>query len=209
MSEKKQKKKTRCSFPWWCLIIAYSISFLFVGMSVFLIIARSIEFGDLKTQKWLTSLVTGFFSSILLSQPIKVVCLTIFFACFARSSLKDDDQEAEGYIDDDESIYMSGGNEENLHPIARPIDRLSESEAHCARIDRLRELRMWKLVRDVLYQLLFIWIVFMINYLNRNDDNFLQVNHLRGYFLAGDRGTKGFHQVRRRRGVSRRWRVLC
>ena len=179
-------------------------------MSVFLIIARSIEFGDLKTQKWLTSLVTGFFSSILFSQPIKVVCLTIFFACFARRSLKDDDREAEGYIDEDESIYLNGGNEDDFQPTTNKIDRLSESQTQCARIVRLRELRMWKLVRDVLYQLFFIWIVFMINYLNRNDDNFLQVNHLRGYFLAGDRGMKSFLEVRRRRRrVSRRSRVLC
>lgn len=39
---------------------------------MFFIIARGIEFGDLKTQKWLTSLLSGFFSSILLIQPLKV-----------------------------------------------------------------------------------------------------------------------------------------
>lgn len=33
---------------------------------------RGIEFGDLKSQKWLTSLLTGFFSSIFFIQPLKV-----------------------------------------------------------------------------------------------------------------------------------------
>ncbi len=43
-------------------------------MSIVLILARGIEFGDTKVHKWLTSMIVGFFSSILLSQPIKV-CL--------------------------------------------------------------------------------------------------------------------------------------
>ncbi|CAF4743314.1 unnamed protein product, partial [Rotaria sp. Silwood2] len=42
-----------------------------IAVSILFIIARGIEFGDLKTQKWLTSVLTGFFSSILLTQPIK------------------------------------------------------------------------------------------------------------------------------------------
>jgi hypothetical protein len=60
------------TFPWWCLFVAYGLSLIIAGVSMFFIIVRGIEFGDLKTQKWLTSLLSGFFSSILLIQPIKV-----------------------------------------------------------------------------------------------------------------------------------------
>jgi hypothetical protein len=72
----KKKKKTKITFPWWCLFIAYGISLLLVILSIFFMIVHGIEFGDLKTQKWLTSILTGFFSSILFIQPIKV---KIFF----------------------------------------------------------------------------------------------------------------------------------
>jgi hypothetical protein len=82
------------AFPWWCLFIAYIISFLIIVVSISFIIVRGIEFDDLKNQKWLTSIITGFFSSILLTQPIKIVCLAIFFICFCRNS--------NGYIDDDD-----------------------------------------------------------------------------------------------------------
>lgn len=76
VEKKKQKKKQRAvSFPWWCLFIAYGVSFVMIGVSILLIIARGIEFGDVKIQKWLTSLATAFFSSVLLSQPIKVCAL--------------------------------------------------------------------------------------------------------------------------------------
>jgi hypothetical protein len=70
--QKRDKKKCALSFPWWCLFIAYGLSVIVAVLSIFFIIARGIEFGDFKCQKWLTSLATGFFSSILISQPIKV-----------------------------------------------------------------------------------------------------------------------------------------
>ena len=69
---KKEKKGCSLSFPWWCLFIAYGLSMVFAGVSMFFIIVRGIEFGDVKTQQWLTSLLTGFFSSILVIQPLKV-----------------------------------------------------------------------------------------------------------------------------------------
>ena len=45
---------------------------MIASVSIFFIIARGIEFGDVKVQKWLTSLIAGFFSSIFVIQPIKV-----------------------------------------------------------------------------------------------------------------------------------------
>ena len=59
-------------FPWWCLFIAYGLSLILAVVSIFFIIVRGIEFGDAKIQKWLTSLLSSFFSSIVLVQPLKV-----------------------------------------------------------------------------------------------------------------------------------------
>ncbi len=72
-----KNKQSKLTFPWWCIFIAYGLSFILIVLSIFFIIARGIEFGDLKTQKWLTSILTGFFSSNLLTQPMKVRLLFI------------------------------------------------------------------------------------------------------------------------------------
>jgi hypothetical protein len=71
VSENK-RKRCQITFPWWCIFLAYGLSILLVGVSILLIIARGIQLGDLTTQKWLTSIVIGFFSSVCLSQPLKV-----------------------------------------------------------------------------------------------------------------------------------------
>jgi hypothetical protein len=70
--EPVKKKRSGWVFPWWCLFIAYGLSAILTVVSIFFIIVRGIEFGDLKCQKWLTSLLSSFFSSILVIQPLKV-----------------------------------------------------------------------------------------------------------------------------------------
>jgi polycystin 1L2 len=67
-----KKKKTEFKFPWWCKIFAYVLSFSFATVSLFFVIVKGIEFGDEKVQKWLTSLIISFFSSLLLTQPLQV-----------------------------------------------------------------------------------------------------------------------------------------
>lgn len=66
------RRKYRCS-----LFLIYGISFILIGTSISLILARGIEFGDGKTQKWFKSLLIAFASSMFFSEPIKV--RSVFF----------------------------------------------------------------------------------------------------------------------------------
>jgi hypothetical protein len=50
-NEHSTKKKLK--FPWWCLFIAYNIFLILVALSIVFIIARGIEFSNLKSQKLL------------------------------------------------------------------------------------------------------------------------------------------------------------
>ena len=135
ISDINQKQETKgqfsISFPWWCIFIAYSICGILVGISILFIIARGIEFGDLKTEKWLASILSGFFSSILLTQPVKVLfffslillynmfslkilCLAIVFTFFCRET--NDDNEANEYLDENK-IDLDNNDKDYLPPI--------------------------------------------------------------------------------------------
>ncbi|CAF0742236.1 unnamed protein product [Didymodactylos carnosus] len=181
------KKKQKRTFPWWCIIIAYLISFFLVGISAVFIIARGIEFGDLKTQKWLTSLISGFFTSILLTQPIKVVCFAIFFALVIR---KDDD---ELLIEDEEEMLL-GDDEEYMNIDTSLLSirsktgyiPLNEAEIMDAREKRLKEIKMWDIIREIIAYASFLWILYVVSYSNRDPNGNLIVQHLRSYFLNID-----------------------
>lgn len=68
----KGKERSKLRFPWWCIYIGYGLSLIIVLISLLLIIARGIELGETKIQQWFISLVISFFSSVLLTQPLKV-----------------------------------------------------------------------------------------------------------------------------------------
>ena len=189
--------------PWWWLIIAYIISFLFVLMSAFFTIARSIEFGDTKTQKWLTSIFSSFFSSILLSQPIKVIGLTVFIACVKRKSAGDDDKETSIQLDDSEAIYLND-DEEYLHSMNHPLStirknvcstRLNQAQVAEARDKRLQSYRMWQAVREMLGFIFLAFTIFTLSYLDRDPNASFQVTHLRNLFLNIGKASKDFTQV--------------
>ncbi|CAF0990631.1 unnamed protein product [Adineta steineri] len=197
-----KKKKSLITFPWWCLFIAYGLSLIIIAVSIFFIIVRGIEFGDVKTQQWLTSVLTGFFSSVIFTQPIKIICLAIFFICFCRNSK--DDKETSEYINEDDEFNISN-DEEYLHSLEyrsifssqsrKSINRLNENEVIYARDQRLKEIQMWAIIREFIICFIFAILVFVITYSSREQHSFSQVNHLRAYFLNERQTTADYTEI--------------
>ncbi|CAF0947824.1 unnamed protein product [Adineta steineri] len=198
-----KKKKSSITFPWWCLFIAYGLSMIIIAVSTFFIVVRGIEFGDVKTQQWLTSVLTGFFSSVILTQPIKIICLAIFFICFCPNS--NNEKETSEYINEDDDKFNLSNDEDYLHspeyqslfsPQSRKsINRLNENEIAYARDQRLKEIQMWKIIREFLINLIFAILIFVITYSDREQHSFFQVNHLRAYFLNQRQTTVDYTKI--------------
>ena len=64
--------KKKCQLPWWCVIVAWILLWLTVLVSAAFVTFYGIMFQDIKCRKWITSLLISFFTSIFLTQPIKV-----------------------------------------------------------------------------------------------------------------------------------------
>jgi len=72
-------KKKRLSLPWWCSIIAWILLWLTVAVCVAFVTFYGIMFQDEKCKKWITSMVVSFLTSVLFTQPIKVLLLALSF----------------------------------------------------------------------------------------------------------------------------------
>ncbi len=110
--------------------------------------------------------------------------MAIFFACFCQNST--DDKEANAYIDEN-PIHLNT-DEEYLHSyqFSRPRIRancLNEAELVCARYHRLKQIHMWSIIREIFLYLCFLSLLSVIVYPNRDSNSYLQVKHLRKYFL--------------------------
>ena len=60
-------------------------------------------------------------------------------------------------------------------------NRLNKAEVICAREERLKEIKMWSIIREIFIYLCFLSLLYIVTYSNRDSNSFLQVNHLRKY----------------------------
>lgn len=182
--------KVRLTFPWWCIFIAYTLSFLIILISIFFIIARAIQLGDRKSQDWLISIVTGLFSSICLTQPMKIFCLTIFSTFFfrhRRTNNNNVDQEAQEYLIENTIELESNSNNNKTDSVSiqqRRLykDRFIKKQLTLARLQRMQDVHMWSIVRQTIIYTIFFLLLCLIVYPNRNENAFHQVKHLRKFF---------------------------
>ena len=72
-TSRDKKKKKRFSLPWWFKVVAWTLLWVTVAVSAAFVTFFGIMFEDTKCKKWITSMVISFFTSIFLTQPIKVV----------------------------------------------------------------------------------------------------------------------------------------
>lgn len=78
--EKSKIKKSPKLLPWWCKIVAHVLSFLIILVCSFFMAIFGIQMGNEKVTEWLTSFCSSLFSSIFLTQPIKVLLLLLLGA---------------------------------------------------------------------------------------------------------------------------------
>ncbi|GFU56003.1 polycystic kidney disease protein 1-like 2 [Trichonephila clavipes] len=105
--------KKKCLLPWWCAYISWFLVVVSVGSSLFFLWAYGLQFGNIRTGKWLTSLIISFLSSVLLTEPLKIFLFSIIMACLCGNpDLDDDDSDV-----DEEDPYLNE-DEEWLHSIS-------------------------------------------------------------------------------------------
>ncbi|CAF3773946.1 unnamed protein product [Rotaria sp. Silwood1] len=176
-----KNQKSKLLFPWWCLIIVYMISSLFIGIFIIFILNRSIYIGDIKTRIWLASILISFMSSIFLTQPLKVFGLTLFCMCICRNKHSNDFD-----FDDDHLIsltcqkYVSNTNEHIQRRVSSfiPINRFSlirtkwkEMNLEEARHKQLIEIQTWTIIREIQILVLFLVCLYSITYANHDIEN--------------------------------------
>ena len=108
---------------------------------------------------------------------MKVFCLTIFVSFFFKN--RNDDREAQEYLNEN-SIQL---NNRSKCSLKNERNRLTKDEIKISREFRLKEIEMWAILRETFTSILFLILLCFIVYSNRNFDPYLQVRHLKKFFL--------------------------
>ena len=103
--------KKKALLPWWTAIIAWLIIVIGCIACAIFTTFYGIMFGDLACRKWLSSMFISFFASVALTQPIKVICVAIFFSLMCKT---EDAIEEEDLIEEEEEVVNEIGKRNGL-----------------------------------------------------------------------------------------------
>ncbi|XP_023225224.1 uncharacterized protein LOC111626157 [Centruroides sculpturatus] len=181
----KKKKKKKFLFPWWCRYVAWLICLASIFVSVFFLWAYGVQFGDEKTKKWVTSLLISFFTSILITQPIKVFLVAMILSSLFKSVDSDEDdseqdEEAPNLADDEEWLHTDA-----IIPIKKKISYQPPNSARIekARREREKELKMAAIIKEIFSYVFFLWILIILSYGNRDPNAFFLKTNLENAFI--------------------------
>ncbi len=60
---------------------------------------------------------------------------------------------------------------------------INENEINVAREERLKDIQMWSIIQEFFISVIFLILICLITFSNRQQNNFYQVQHLQNYFL--------------------------
>jgi hypothetical protein len=203
----KKKKKRSALLPYWCRYIAWGLCVFSILISVFFLWAYGIQFGDDKTRKWISSLIVSFFASILVTQPIKVFLTAIILSTLLKAPDSEVDEEEE---DEEELSLDLAADEEWLHSLVSPMrtgkrgkkDRRklyrppNLTELEKAKLNRLKEIKMGTILKEIFSYLFFLWILIVLSYGNRDPNAYLMKQTIKSAIIEGSNSGESFEDVK-------------
>jgi hypothetical protein len=66
---------------------------------------------------------------------------------------------------------------------SKRVNRLDKNEINIAREERIKDLQMWSIVQEFFISVIFLILICLITFSNRQQNDYFQVQHLQNYFL--------------------------
>ncbi|KAK7505245.1 hypothetical protein BaRGS_00003407 [Batillaria attramentaria] len=211
--EKKKKKRKR-GLPWWCRILAWILLVFTCLVCATFVTFYGIQFADSTCQKWISSMLISFFSSVLVTQPLKVFLLAIILSLIFKKLKVEVSVSVPGTVDQGQTttkegeakkkkrwVFASDGDyvgleddktngkgqcSKNNKPKQPGCTPLEGEALTAARARRLKELEMWRVVREIVIYVVFVTILLFVSYRDRLSNTFLYKDTMRRVFVAND-----------------------
>ncbi|KAM4731296.1 polycystin-1-like protein 2 [Anableps anableps] len=184
-SDGVQKKKPRRQgvLPWWFIFVGW---LLVIGTSVvsgYFTMLYGLKFGKERSISWLVSMIVSFFQSLLFIQPLKVICLAVFFALVIKRVDEEDFQNVAF-----ERNEKNSGDQSNQQPSQwgyHLYEPPPPSDIERMKRNKIMEQKAFALLNEILIYMGFMWMLLLVAYGQRDPNAFFLKQHIRDSF-AGD-----------------------
>ncbi|CAJ1078835.1 polycystic kidney disease protein 1-like 2 [Xyrichtys novacula] len=185
-SDEKQKKKSRCchgGLPWWFVFVGWLLVISTSVVSGYFTMLYGLKFGKDRSVSWLVSMVISFFQSVLVIQPLKVVCLAIFFALVIKR-VDDEDFQNLAVEGNDKNQGDSQGQQTvrrdgSLYAPPPPAD------IEKMKRNKILEQKAFALIREILIYMGYMWMLLLVAYGQKDPNTFFLNRHIRHSFSKG------------------------
>ncbi|XP_046550027.1 uncharacterized protein LOC124259855 [Haliotis rubra] len=192
--------RKKMELPWFCRYLAWILLWAVIFVSAAMVTFYGISFRDEKVRKWVTSMLVSFVTSIFITEPIKVFLTVLFFSMICKKPVDDEDHRPE----DEEGSRMAY-DEELLHNqvyaygAARPkkigYKPPDPTVLQRARRQRLNEIKMWDIIREIVFYSFFVWILMVVSYRNRSPDSFYYKDSLEKMIIKNNDTQQWFSEI--------------
>ncbi|XP_033125654.1 polycystic kidney disease and receptor for egg jelly-related protein-like [Anneissia japonica] len=209
----KRKKRKRYLLNWRFKYFAWFIAVANIGVAFWLTISYAAAFGAKKANEWLTSIAIALCQDVLVSQPIKVILIAVFFSLVIKNPIKeDDDSPPPPELDDGEELLHERMTEEELEN-AQMLEEFERERADMiassmppdteeiaeARETRFKEIRMHIIVREIIIYILFLYVLMFVSFGNTDHNSYLlRQSSVETYVNAAYNGKLKFTKVSKR-----------
>ncbi|CAF4530204.1 unnamed protein product, partial [Rotaria sp. Silwood2] len=197
--------KTR-TLPHWTIYIAWALITLSILTSSFFIILYSLEWGAQRANEWLITMMLSFGQSIFVIDPLKVFLITAIISFLIRRPYDDETLDFNdpftgallannsiSYTDDNQEIY----DDTNFKKIALQrrvricnLRAIDSNEMARAREQRLREVKMGEIIREIIMFIFFTIVLLFLSYQSRDTNSYGLYRDTKNLFITSD-----FHDV--------------
>uniref|UniRef100_A0A669CHB8 Polycystic kidney disease 1 like 2a n=1 Tax=Oreochromis niloticus TaxID=8128 RepID=A0A669CHB8_ORENI len=182
-----RKKRTCChgGLPWWFIFVGWLLVIATSVVSGYFTMLYGLKFGKPRSISWLVSMVISFFQSVLLIQPLKVLCFAIFFALVIKK-VDEEDFQNQQTSSTGEQMFVRYGSVYEPPPHA-DVERM--------RRNRMLEQKAFALIREILIYMGFLWMLLLVAHGQRDPNAFYLNTHITQSFCRKAPATMAIQDV--------------
>ncbi|XP_027146940.1 polycystic kidney disease protein 1-like 2 [Larimichthys crocea] len=178
----RQKKRACChgGLPWWFIFVGWLLVIATSCVAGYFTMLYGLKFGKQRSISWLVSMIISFFQSILITQPLKVLCLAVFFALVIKKVDEEDFQNVVTVGNDnnqgDCKVQQTTRENNSVYEPPAPTD------VEKMRRKKILEQKAFALLREILTYVGFMWMLLLVAYSERDPNAFFLNQHIRNSF---------------------------
>ncbi|XP_064641904.1 uncharacterized protein LOC135496476 isoform X2 [Lineus longissimus] len=193
-----KKRKKKFSLPPYCRIISWILLWVCVAIGLTFSFFYGVSFGEVKCKKWITSMMIAFLMSVFITQPIKVFLVALFFSLVLKKADDDGDEDEEDEEEPElqyDEQWLNQPNGQGTFGVTKPrmiaYKPPDPVQLEKYRENRLKELKMYSIIKEVLSYCLYVWVLLSVSYSFRDPDSYTLQDEMVNVFIHSNKGDPG------------------